>query len=543
MAKSILPIIICLIFAFIAGYALLHPGLPPTHDGEYHVIRFYEFDKVLRSGVLYPRWAPDLYFGYGLPLFNYVYPLPNYFSSFLAFFGMSFIDAFKLNLFFATMLGGVLFYLWTREYFGTTGGVVASIFYSFTPYRFVDIYIRGSVGEVWALAFFPGFLWAAKKYADTAAYKYFVFSCVILAATIFSHNILAVMFFVYGIAYLFLLILQSKQKKRLFVMFGICILISLGISSIFWLPALFEKQFVTGLQIFSVKGNFPEIFQLFIPSWGSGFSGSSLEGQMSFQIGTANLLAFLLGTVCLFVHYKRRNAIVNTLIFQAAWFFVTLFLMLRVSYPLWERVPLLDYFQFPWRFLSLMLIVTSFLAGSVSLLFKNKLLSVGLVLFAVLLSINYARPAHYFERTDSHYLTRSNFIDGTNSPGNVFNTVWNENITKRAKSKLTIDPRHVHIIRSNVLPTKYTFILKASQDTTVTVNTTYFPGWSLFIDRQQADVENKKGLLFFMLPKGKHLVELAFLDTMVRRISLIVFFLSCLSLFALARVKMIGSGK
>ncbi len=68
-------------FALLGSFPLLHSGLFPTHDGEYHVIRFYEFDKVLRDGNLYPRWAPDLNNGYGVPLFNYVYPLPNYFSS------------------------------------------------------------------------------------------------------------------------------------------------------------------------------------------------------------------------------------------------------------------------------------------------------------------------------------------------------------------------------------------------------------------------------------------------------------------------------
>ena len=153
-------IFLVIIFSLIASFSLLHSGLPPTHDGEYHVVRFWQFDKVLKDGDLYPRWAPDLNFGLGIPLFSYIYPFPNYVASFLHTFGVSFIDAFKLNLFFAIIMAGIFFYLWTKIFFGNLGAMVGAVFYLFSPYLFVDVYIRGSVGEVWALAFFPGFLWA-----------------------------------------------------------------------------------------------------------------------------------------------------------------------------------------------------------------------------------------------------------------------------------------------------------------------------------------------------------------------------------------------
>src|SRR5258706_12252282 len=94
-------IITVVLAACFAVFPLLHAGLLPTHDGEYHIIRFYEFDKTLRDGNLYPLWAADLNFKYGVPLFGYVYPLPNYVASFFHFFGTSFIDAFKFNMLFA----------------------------------------------------------------------------------------------------------------------------------------------------------------------------------------------------------------------------------------------------------------------------------------------------------------------------------------------------------------------------------------------------------------------------------------------------------
>mgnify|MGYP001616233928 FL=1 len=77
MNKYLISVLLLSLFSL---RALFHSGLPPTHDGEYHVIRFYEFFKTLSSGVLYPRWALDLNQGMGAPIFNYVYHLPNYFS-------------------------------------------------------------------------------------------------------------------------------------------------------------------------------------------------------------------------------------------------------------------------------------------------------------------------------------------------------------------------------------------------------------------------------------------------------------------------------
>lgn len=66
-------------------------------------------------------------------------------------------------------------------------------------------------------------------------------------------------------------------------------ILSLCISAIFWIPALFETGYVRGLQVFDVNNNFPELFQLIFPSWGTGFSTTDLNNQMSYQVGVANI--------------------------------------------------------------------------------------------------------------------------------------------------------------------------------------------------------------------------------------------------------------
>ena len=54
---------------------LTRPGLPHHTDAELHVYRAAELGHALRGGAFYPRWAPDFYYGYGYPIFNYYAPL------------------------------------------------------------------------------------------------------------------------------------------------------------------------------------------------------------------------------------------------------------------------------------------------------------------------------------------------------------------------------------------------------------------------------------------------------------------------------------
>ena len=537
MQKNIISICSVLIIALIAGFALLHPGLPPTHDGEYHVIRFYEFDKVLRDGNLYPRWAPDLYNGFGIPLFNYVYPLPNYFASFLHAFGVSFIDAFKLNMFFATLFGAFFFYLWAKEYWGNAGGVISSAFYSFSPYRFVDTYIRGSVGEVWALAFFPALLWSYFCFQKTRKKKFFILTSVFLAFLVYSHNILALIFFVFFIFYALVMLIGKEQRIFRIKDFVLQVVIGLGLSSPFWIPALFETKYVVGLQIFDVTAHFPELYELIIPSWGSGFSGSQSFDKMSFQIGVANIIAIIFVVLKLFKNSKKNNPEKNIIIFFVVSFFLLIFLMLSYSSWIWTHFPLLPYLQFPWRLLSLEIVIASFLAGG---LFQNidirvsvrkKIIFIFALVGVIFLGINYAKPAFYHMRSDNYYTTRSNFIDSTNSIGNVFNTKWLVSIPLKEKNKMLFNSGSGKVEFVRKKSTEVTFKVDAFTDSNLIFNNAYFPGWTGTMDSHEIKIDNFSGRDSFAIPKGSHIVEIKLKSTPIQNFSYLCFVIASTVLF------------
>lgn len=538
--SAILPLSAVIILAGIAGLPLLHPGLPPSHDGEYHVIRFYEFYKVLQEGTWYPRWAPDLNNTYGVPLFNYVYPLPNYVAAFLHSLGISFIDALKLNMFIATIIGAIFFYLWTKQYWGRAGASVSAIFYTYAPYHFVDIYIRGSVGEVWALALFPAFLWATSMLFVTKKSKYMIIAGIFLGLLIFSHNILALLFFMFALSYLgYLLLIHNADRKILVQRTVVLIAIGLSLSAIFWLPAIVETTYVTGLQIFAIDANFPEIYQLLIPSWGTGFSGGGLQDQMSFQIGLANLVAVFCSVIVFITRKGQKNHTSIAFLFFL-WFMFSVFFMHRSSTVLWEALPFFHYFQFPWRMLSVTIVSASFLAGYTIAVVKSdkikKLATIVSITFVLLTTVSYTKPAYYHDRTDSHYISRPNFIHGTNSPGNSFSTIWFNQTLEKPDTRLVSSAKTTRIKTVFAKSTEYTFYVQNETASTYIVNTAYFPGWKVYAGGILIDSQpTKDGRIQFSLPKGEHTVEVRFRDTMVRQFAQAWFFMTLvfLSLYGL----------
>ncbi len=524
MVKKLIPYLLVVFLSIVSGYALLHTGLPPTHDGEYHVIRFYEFDKAIRDGDWYPRWAQDLNFGYGVPLFNFVYPLPNYVAFFFHMFGASFIDSFKLNLFFATLLSGVFFFQWAKIFWGVIGGIVASAIYLFSPYRFLDIYIRGSVGEVWALTFFPACLWAGTQFIQRRSSFYGVLFSVFLALTIFSHNILSLMFF----PFVFLYIVSIKVCFKSSVSYFSIILftfIGCALAAIFWIPALSEKQYTVGLQVFGFQNHFTDLSQLLIPSWGSGFSSMGGANQMSFQIGIMNLLAVFLSIIVLFKLSADTVKRVTAIFF--IFFLVSVFFMLKSSEAIWNLIPLMSYFQFPWRFLSIVVLTTAFLAGSISQLsqkFVYKMV-IGILFIgsAILLTKEYAKPAHYLERNDSYYISRSNFIDGTNSPGNAFNTLWASGITQRSDTRVSFEEEKtpIKVIEENT--SSYVFLVQNPRDQKAVIHTAYFPGWHAYINDSEVPLKrNKNGWIQISIPEGQNKISLRFENTPIRTLSILI---------------------
>lgn len=514
--KSKLVLLFILIFSIgHAALPLFSTGYMPTHDGEFHIIRFWQFYKQLRAGEIFPRWAPDLNSGYGVPLFIFYYPLPNYIGSFFHALGWSFSDALKLSLATGYIASAIFCLLWLKKLFGLRAAIFGTIIFAFIPYWFVDIYVRGSLGEVLALVFLMSGLWFTEK-------KYGIGVAISITGMILSHNISAIMFLPVLLIYV---LIRDAKPLYLWVLGGI------GLASYFWLPALAEQRFVMGLSNFDYRDHFPLLVQLLFPSWGTGFSGPGWEAnEMSQQIGVSVLL--LIPIVIWRLKDEKIKSYSHVIYFGFALFIMIFFLMLGISQPIWVLFRPLQFLQYPWRLLALIIPLSALFAGYIGMKTSQGWLLIVFSIFAIALSWQYMRPVFYAPRSDEYYLSRKNFTDGTTTVGNSFSTTWSSWKKERAQDKIEILSGNAKLNNLYLNPTAYGFSVDVIDPAVLRINTVYYPGWTVKDGGLDLAIDYKDdGVMKVKLDKGVHDIVVRFQSTPLRRTSMII---SAVSLSLLA---------
>jgi len=476
----------------------------PTHDGEYHIIRFMEFDRMIRQGYVFPTWAPTINSGYGLPLFEFMYPLPNYVASLLHFFGVEFVTAFKYSSACSYLLALVFCFFFLKAKWSLKSAVVGTIAAAFVPYWFVELYVRGSIGELWAITFLFLGLWGIEK-------KSFLLLTIASCLLVLSHN---------GLAMLFIPLLGVYTVRKLSFTWLLWIGIGIGASSWFWLPALMESKYMVGLNTVRATDHFVSFAELLIPSWGTEFSaGASYGNKMSLQIGVSVFL-WVVYMIFKLKHVGKQEK--HELFVVFAIILGSVFLLLPWSSWVWQHVIVITYLQYPWRLLVLVIPFTAFVAGCATRHAKKLLVPIILVCCSVLFSFSYTRGAQYEPRNDFYYQSRQNFTDGTSSMGNSLSTIYTPWKEERAVSLVT-DTNNVPIQVTPLLE-KYldkTYRLTLENDTKVRFYILYFPGWTVRVDGVATTIDYKtNGTIDVMVSRGTHTVEVYMTKTPIQRLGI-----------------------
>src|SRR5438309_437632 len=119
------------------------------------VIRFTAFHQTLTTGQFPVRFVDRLNSNYGYPVMNFLYPLPFYLAELPKIIGLNFVDSIKV-VFVVSSIASVLLMFWALTLaFEPLGAFAGALIYFFIPYRFLDLYVRGSLGENLAFSFIP----------------------------------------------------------------------------------------------------------------------------------------------------------------------------------------------------------------------------------------------------------------------------------------------------------------------------------------------------------------------------------------------------
>lgn len=521
-----LPVLVLLLLSLVPLFDLLHPGLPITHDGQDHVARIANFYQNLKEGIIIPRWAPNLNWGYGHPILMFLYPLPSYIASFFHFLGFSLVDSLKLVFGATFVFSGFAMYIWVRNFLDEKAALVAAVLYLFAPYRFIDLYVRGAIGEHVAFIFPPLVFYFLLKLSKQYSWFYIVGGSGALAGLILSHNAITLMFlpvvFLYGI-----FLIKTHKKNKLIHQYITILAMGFGLSSFFWIPAFFEGKYT--LRDIVTAGEYASRFvqfkDLIYSPWSYGGSG-----EFSPQVGVAHWILILLSPWIVVILFKKRNNlwIVTLALFIIFW--LTLFVMTQASNIIWQTLTTLQKFQFPWRFLSLTVFVTSILGGIVTLVIpKNLKLAFLFTFFVVLLYIN----KEYWHAKEYRTIQETFFTSvyyGTTDTGESA-PIWSVRFMEHAPLKnMEVIDGQATITQIQRTSTLHEYKIVAMDKTRLKENTLFFPGWDVLVDAKEVPIEfqdqQHRGLMTFFVEKGNHFVQIRFKETKLRLLADIITFLS-----------------
>lgn len=511
--------ILIFILGFIAVFDLFHPGFPLTHDGQDHVARIANFYQNLTQGNIIPRWAPNLNWGYGHPILEFLYPFPSYVASLFHFIGFSLTDSIKIVLGTTFILSGITMFMWTRNFLPQYAAFFSAVLYMFAPYRFVDLYVRGALGEHIAFVFPPLIFYFLLKLSKQYSYWLIVGGSMSLAGLILSHNAISLMFLPIIILYAIFILWSAKGKKLLIYQYTSIFVFGLGLAAFFWMPAFFEGKYTLRDIVTSqdYKTRFVDFKSLIYGNWSYGISG-----QFSVQVGVIHFTLGILSIPLVFLLSKNEKILRILTLGTLIILFLSIFLMHESAMFIWNNVSTLQKFQFPWRFLSIAVFATSVLGGIlVSRLAIKKGIAVALLIFVILLiNKDYWRAKEYLVKDESFF---TGIYNGTTDTGESA-PIWSVRfMEKRAPSPVEVISGEALVKVLQRKTTRHSYEIEAKNDVRLRENTLYFPGWKALVDGKAVDIEfqdrNSRGLITFPVSPGNHIAEIVYKETKLRLFS------------------------
>lgn len=524
MKKELLIILLLFLLIYPAVKALFIPGGYTSHDLTHHVIRQISMDKLLSEGQFPPRWSGELNNGYGYPVFLFNYPLPAMVGEIFHKLGMGYVDSVKAVLFLSMVSSVFGMYLFLNALLKSRmAAFLGAIFYLYAPLRFLNVYVSAAVGSALALGIIPFIFWSMVLISKGGRGGWGVLGGgIFFALLILAHNVTALIFAPVILAFAALLAWKKRERgviREIGLMGGL----GLGLSASFWMPAIFEVQYTSFDQIFGTfyKDQFPSLLQLIRSPWGYGLSHpqNPEAGDMSYQLGLIHLLVMFMLVVLFWVRREIKEIRVIGG-FVLSLFVISVFLILKLSLPLWESLPFLALVQFPLRFSAISLFAASIAAALlVKYLPIKKFIFISLLVLVIYANRNHWNINQVFNPGEEYYLS----LSSTSTTYGEHLPKWGRVMEKRSPGKLEFISSTGIVRKVRDKSAEVVADVEATTVAQLRFNQIYFPGWEIKIDGEKVNFDYKTdgesyGLPVFDIYAGKHLVKAKFNNTPARNL-------------------------
>ncbi len=564
-ARRPLSTAVWLLITILLGLPLITPllrwlNVPCTHDGHLHYHRIAAMNFAWDNGITFTRWLPDLAFGYGYPFFIFREAPPLYLPFLLHQLGLPLPAA--TNLFYALTIlaAGVFMFLWVRDLFGERAGVVAAVAYMAAPYVLVDALIRGNSPESLALPLFPFLLWIGRRWLLSGSLASFAGAVGGLALLSLSHNISTLIFvptllvYLIAIAILYRADLPVRQLAgRLVLLFAL----GLGLAFFYTGGALLEMDQVTLEQSTTTRNNdwrlnFASLGEILAPV--APEDPNLVNPPLLFRLGWIPTVLALIGLSGLAwirgdsTAIRERRAHIWLMAAGAVAF---LLMALPASWAAWDNLPLIEFVQFPWRFVGRAALPVAFLAG---VPFAHPLfdrattttaspgpsrwlvllvpLAAGLLLLETLPNLypRMCREDGFPTINDVHRYERDTGLVGVDPEGSYFPRTVEERPsgspleadylagTTPQRFDLTSLPAGATVAGVTYGRNEGTLTLDTPEPFTLRYLSFDFPGWEAVVDGVPATItpEEPSGLITLSVPPGQHTITVEWQATPLR---------------------------
>ncbi len=557
------PLVVCLL-ALPATVPLWQSKLPRSFDGMFHLFRLLEIDTLARQLVLFPRWAPDLLYGYGYPIFDFVPHLPYYLTDVAHIVGLTLVHSSLLSFGLSLLASGVAMYFFVKETFGSNAGILAALAYVYAPFHLYDILFRGHLPGAWAMVLYPLILWSVTRLVRQRGVASFVATSLLFAACLLTHNPAAYIFTPFLLFYSLALVLTaSDHRKRRIVLVAASILLGAGLASFFWIPALWDRRFIQIDRMITPPDldyhtHFITISDLLSPP--PMAEAGLMNPDVPNSLGPALVAVTVLSIAGLW--RLRRQDERTHLIVALIGLAVVIFLVSAQSTFVWESVPLMKHLVFPHRFLRLGSLLVAFLCGAAVRLFGERtkafspsfLATLGLSGVVVLSAFPLLYPPYYDHQSldpsfaDMMEFERRTGTLGTTSFGEYLpawvawipSTSPLESLYQSSAQIERLDqsslPDGTHVTSAHYGPSSMTVALDALQEFQATFQLLYFPTWQADVDGQEVHVTptEGQGLVSVSVPAGEHVIHVQLQDMPVHTLSKLLSGASLVLLLALS---------
>ena len=367
-----------------ASMPLMLDYMPTGGDLGYHLHRIEGIAESILHGMFPARNAPHWQQGYGYASAIFYGETMLYPAALLRLIGFTVLDSYRLYFFLLTVAQVLVAYFCFKKLFGEKYiGLLCSVLYTLSIYRFYKTYYVGAVGETLGVLFLPflayGFYRVFTQDTGEKTYKKSWIPLTIGFSGLLQSHLLSCEMAGFFTVILCVILIKKVFRKETFLVLAKTVIYSCLLSAWFLVPFLdymltgdFVIQNVSARTI-QDRGLYPSHLLVFFPGSGGNslFDGQGMFESAPFTLGASLSVALL---AWLLLGFFRKLGLLTKEqrgLGSVAAFFALLAMIMSQSWFPWDTIhgwnsitqTLVSSLQFPTRWLSVASVTLVTLAG------------------------------------------------------------------------------------------------------------------------------------------------------------------------------------